>query len=265
MAIPKFIIGFMKGFLTMGHELAPTLTKVYSLIEQLFVICRVIHFNQLACFVKNTPTKRIAIIIYSYVFQKFLFDLSQRFLSLRHVSGVILTFSSDSGMRLASDGNSYGCHVFTRFLTFLRFPIIHIIRHLIVLHRVRQCDDWRIFCNSGCSDLASSIACLRLALSLGMYKIPLTTHRDLGIVDISNCSIVSSSFGTKHGRLPWMMRNCPSSSRSSRNLMTLSPMHTFLFSIQLEKAFNFVFFILSHNESLEVDLRCSETNSSKCF
>ena len=111
----------------MGHELAPILTKVYSLIEQLFVICRVIHFNPLACFVKNTPIKRIAVMIYSYIFQKFLFDLSQRFLSLRHVSGVILTFSSDSGMRLASVGISADCHVFTRFLKYLRNIVIHII------------------------------------------------------------------------------------------------------------------------------------------
>ena len=116
----------------MGHELSPILTKVYSLIEQLFVVCRVKYLNPLACFVKNTPIKRITFMIYSYVFQKFLYDLSQRFLFLRYVSGVILTFSSNSGMRLASVGNSYGCHVFTRFLTYLRFPIIHIIRYIYV-------------------------------------------------------------------------------------------------------------------------------------
>ena len=51
----------------MGHELAPILTKVYSLIEQLFVVCRVIHFNPLACFVKNMPIKRIAVSTYPYV------------------------------------------------------------------------------------------------------------------------------------------------------------------------------------------------------
>jgi len=60
-----------------------------------------------------------------------------------------------------------------------------------------------------------------------------------GTVDISYSPIVSS-FGTKLGLLAGMIRNRPRNPRYSRNLMTLSPTHTFAFSIQLEKAFSSV-------------------------
>ena len=53
--------------------------------------------------------------------------------------------------------------------------------------------------------------------------------------------IVSSSFG-KCGQLPWMIRNLPSNSRSSRSLITLSPTCTFFLSIRLEKVFRFICF-----------------------
>ena len=73
----------------MGHELVPILAKVYSLAELLFVVCRIIRINLLTCFVKNMPIMQIAVITYPYAFQKLSLDLSQRFLSLWHVSGVI--------------------------------------------------------------------------------------------------------------------------------------------------------------------------------
>ena len=115
------------------HHLAgigTNLTKVYKLNEQLFVICRVKYLNPLACFIKKTLINLITVMIYSYTFQKFLYDLSYRFLFLQHVSGAILTLFFNSGMWLANVGTSADCHVFTRFLSYLRFPIIHIIRYI---------------------------------------------------------------------------------------------------------------------------------------
>ena len=46
----------------MGHEFAPILAKVYTLAELLFVVCRIISFNLLTCFVKNMPIMQIAVI-----------------------------------------------------------------------------------------------------------------------------------------------------------------------------------------------------------
>ena len=50
----------------MGHEFAPILAKVYTLAELLFVVCRIISFNLLTCFVKNMPIMQITVITYSY-------------------------------------------------------------------------------------------------------------------------------------------------------------------------------------------------------
>ena len=79
--------------------------------------------------------------------------------------------------------------------------------------------DW----GAACFTLTSSTACIRLALSVGMYSVPSTLQRDWGTIDISYWPIVSSSFGTKLGLLPWLIKNFPSNSRYSCNLMTLSP------------------------------------------
>ena len=114
----------------MGHEFAPILAIVYNLAELLVVVCRITSFNLLTCFVKNIPIMQIAVITYSYAFKKLPLDLSQRFLPIWHVSGVILSFAYDLGIPLASDGNSTGCHIFTRFLKYMRFMVIHIIMNI---------------------------------------------------------------------------------------------------------------------------------------
>jgi len=85
---------------------------------------------------------------------------------------------------------------------------------------------------SGCgttsrgSTLASSTACIRLALSVGMYRDPSTAHRERGTVDVdvSYLPIVSSTFGIKLGQLPCRIgpRNLPNNLRSSRNFTALS-------------------------------------------
>ena len=59
------------------------------------------------------------------------------------------------------------------------------------------------------------------------------------------------------GLLPWMIRNLPSSSCSLRSLITLSPMSTFVFCIQLEKFFSFNFCNESQTESLDVSSNLS--------
>ena len=46
---------------------------------------------------------------------------------------------------------------------------------------------------------------------------------------------------------------------------TLSPTCTFFLSIQLEKFFKFIFFILFHTESFDVNFKRSEINSSYRF
>ena len=118
----------------MGHEFAAILAIVYNLAEPLVVVCRITSFNLLTCFVKNIPIMQIAVITYSYAFQKLPLDLS-RFLPLWHVSGVILSFAYDLGIPLVSDGNSTGCHVFTRFLKYKRFTVIHIIMNIYVFQK----------------------------------------------------------------------------------------------------------------------------------
>jgi len=85
-----------------------------------------------------------------------------------------------------------------------------------------------------------------LALSPGMWSDPSTAQIERGTTDISHSPMVSSSFGIRSGRLPSMIRNLPSSSRSLRSFITLSPTRSLVFCIQLQKVFSFYFFIESH-------------------
>jgi len=87
---------------------------------------------------------------------------------------------------------------------------------------------------SGCgttsmeSALASSTACIRLDVFVGMYRDPSTAHRERSTTDVSYLPIVSSSFGTKLGWLPCTIRNLPSNLHSSYNFMTWSETCTFV-------------------------------------
>ena len=113
----------------MGHESAPNLAIVYNLAKSLVVVCKFTSFNLLTCFVKYIQIMQIDIFTYSYVFQKLPFDLSQRFLPIWHVFGVILPFAYNLLIPLVIVGNSTGCHLFTSFLKYMQVMVIHIIRN----------------------------------------------------------------------------------------------------------------------------------------
>ena len=117
----------------MGHEFAPILAIVYNLAEPLVVVCKITSFNLLTCFVKNIQIMQIAVITYPYAFQKLPLDLSQRFLPIWHVFGVILSFAYDLLIQLVIVGTSADCHVFTRFLKYMRFMVIHIMRNTCII------------------------------------------------------------------------------------------------------------------------------------
>ena len=90
---------------------------------------------------------------------------------------------------------------------------------------------------------ASSMQCIKLALYAGMKSEPSTAQRELrGTTDISTSPLVYSSLCTNSGLLCWMIKNLPSSSRSSRSLITFWPTETLVFSIRLENVFSLSFF-----------------------